>query len=99
MSDAAAERILLVGLEDRVLGALPAVEDHVEDGVEPAGAAERPPELALVDTESVRRLPAPVQDSRDEPATAQAPSLRGAAAVPFHDFELDPFPGHSGAEV
>ena len=99
VGDAAAERILLVGLEDRVVRGLLAVEDDVEDRVQPAGPRERAPELALLDAEGMRRLPAPVEDARNEPLPPQPPRLRRTAALAVLDLQPDPFAGHSGAQV
>ena len=97
--DAAAERILLVRLEDRVVRGLLAVEDDVEDRVQAARPAERAPELALLDAEGVRGLAAPVQDARDEPLLPQPPRLRRTAALAVLDLQPDPFAGHSGGRV
>src|SRR5437588_450049 len=93
--DAAAERILLVRLEDRVVRGLLAVEDDVEDRVQPARAAERAPKVALLDAEGVRRLPASVEDTGDEPLPSQPPRFRRAAALAILDLQPDPFAGHS----
>src|SRR5262249_33671670 len=93
-----AERIVLVLLEDgRMCGA--AVEDDVEDRVQPAGAGQRPAQLALGDRDRVRLGVVPVENPRHETLAPQAPSLARACRLTRLYLELDPFAGHIGGQV
>ena len=98
VDQAAAQRILLILLEDRRMRGLLPGEHDVENRVEAAGAAERAAQLALRDTDRVR-LRAPVEDARDETLLAQAPGLPRTDAVALPDFQLDPLSRHFGGGV
>ena len=76
-----------------------AVEDDVEDGVHPAAAREHTTKLALRNRDRMGRVPAPVEDARNEAATAQPAGLTRPCVLARQDFELDPFSGHFGPAV
>src|SRR5438094_767103 len=79
--DVTADRILLVVLEDRGMGRRLALEHDVEDRVEPAGAGQHTPEIALRHADRIGAFPLPVEDAGDEPLLAQPPSVGGAARL------------------
>ena len=68
--DRAADRMLLVVLEHRVMRRLLALDDDVDDPVQAGGAGQRDSQLPLADDERLVRLP--VEHARDQPLTTQA---------------------------
>jgi hypothetical protein len=92
----AADRILLVVLEDRGVRRLLPLEDDVEDRVKPALSRQDAAELALGDADRVRLLAAAVEDAGDEALTAQAPSVGRATVLALLHLQLDSFAGHFG---
>src|SRR2546427_785326 len=78
VGDPAANRVLLIVLEDRGMGAFLAVEQDVEDRVQAVLPAEDSAELALGDDDRVRRVSAPVEDARNQALLAQAPRVARA---------------------
>ena len=93
--DRAADRILLVVGEDRRMDGLLALDDDVEDRVQPRRAGHRGPELALGDDDRTRVTLA-VQDARDEPLRAQTTGAARAEILALAHFELQPVSGHGG---
>ena len=89
-----AGRIQLVVLDDRVVGLLLALEDDVEDRVQPVVARQRLAELALLDAERMRLVPAPVENARDEAVLTQAPRGRAPARLPCLHLQLDSLSCH-----
>ena len=97
--DVAAQRILLVVLQDRRVRRLLPLEDDVEDRVQPAGAGQHPPQLALRHADGVRLLALAVEHPRDQPFLPQPPRVGRAAPVALPHLELDAFTRHDGGEV
>ena len=71
----------------------------VEDRVKAVAAREHAPKLALLDTDRMRCVPAPVEDAGDQALLAQAPRRAGAPLLALLYLETDPFAGHTGGEV
>ena len=93
--DGAADRILLVLGEDRRMHGLLALDDDVEDGVEPRRARHRRTKLPLRhDDRACMTLP--VQDAGDEALRAEAPSATRADVLALAHFELQPVSRHGG---
>jgi len=95
VDDPAADRMLLVVLEDRRVRGLLALERHVEDCVQPGIAREDAPQLALGDADRVRLLAPAVEHARDQPLLAQTARFGGAAAFALRHLQLHSFSGHS----
>jgi hypothetical protein len=95
----AANRVLLVVLEDRGVRRLLALEDDVENRVQAARAGQDAAQLPLGDADRMRRVPASVQDTRDQTLPAQPTGRGGTARLALADFQLDSFSGHSGGGV
>ena len=94
--DRAADGVLLVLLENRVVGRLCTLDHHVDDRVEPGGAGQREPKLPLSDEKGLVCLA--VEDAGDQSLTPQAlhvarAELVGAALL---NLECDSVPGHGG---
>lgn len=79
------------------MGRLLALENDVQDRVQPCGARQCLAKLPLGDAECVRRLAAPVQDAGDQALPAQAAGSRGAVRLAGLDLDLDSFPCHGAA--
>ena len=73
--DVAADRILLVVLENRGVRGVLAFDDDVEDRVQPSLAGQHPAEVALRHGDGVGALALAVEDAGDEAGLAQAPGL------------------------
>jgi hypothetical protein len=71
----------LVVLEDRGVSGLLPVESDVEYRVEATVARKHPAQLALLDTNGVRLLPAPVENAGDHPFAPQAARIAGSPAL------------------
>ena len=76
-----------------------AVEDDVEDRVEPVVAGEHAAELPLLDRERMGVLAGAVEDSGDHPGGTQAPRDGASRLLARLDVQLDAFSGHSGGQV
>src|ERR671937_3128049 len=87
VGDVAAQRILLVVLEDRRVRVAVAVEDDVEDGVQSAGAGEHATKVALGNGDRLRVVAAPIEDARNQPLLTQAASVSGTPTLPLANFE------------
>ena len=59
-------------------------------------ACQYPPQLPLLDANSMRLLPAPVEDTRDHSFAAQAPRIAGSPALALAYGQLDSLAGHGG---
>ena len=94
--DRAADRMLLVVLEHGVMRGLLAVDDDVDDPVEPRRAGQRDTQLPLADDECLVRLA--VEHARDQSLTPQALHVAGAELIgaALLDLECDSVPGHGG---
>ena len=93
----AAQRMLLVLLQHRVMWSLLTLDDDVDDRVETRGARQRYAEVALADDDRAR-MTLPVENAGDEPLPAQPPRVPRAKLrlAAFTHLECDPVPGHGG---
>ena len=91
---AGAGRIQLVVLDDRVVGLLLALENDIEDRVQPVVASQRLAELALLYAERMCLVAAPVENARDEAFLTQAPRGRAPARLPCLHLQLDSLSCH-----
>ena len=96
MDQVPAHGMHLVVLEDRRVRGRLAVERDVEDCVEAVVAGEHAPELALVDAERMRLVPAPVEDAGNQPLTPHAPRVAGSPTLALAHGQLYSLAGHGG---
>ena len=95
VGDQAAHRILLVVLEHRGMR-LPAVDDDVEHGVQPALRGQRGAEIALGDRDRHGSLAA-VEDAGDQTLAPQAARLGRAEHGTVLDHQFDALSSHDAA--
>ncbi len=91
----AADRMLLVLLEHRVVRGLLPLDHHVEDRVQPRRAGQRRAELTLPDDDRAR-MPLAVEDARDQALLPEAPDAPRADLVgsALGDLERDALARH-----
>ena len=88
--DGAANRIALEMGQHRRMHGLLALDDHVEDRVEPRRAGNGRSKIPLGD-EDRARVALPVEDAGHEPGRAQAPRVARPALLALLHLELEPF--------
>ena len=94
--DRAADRMLLVVLENSVMRRLLAFDHDVDDPVQARRAGQRDSQLPLADDERLVGLA--VEHAGDQPLAAQALDVAGAELIgaALLDLESDSVPGHGG---